>query len=212
MRKAGDRNIGFASSYDLRRTWYHPQLKIPAAERLARWALATQYGFEEEILWEPPAIDDVEIADGMLVLHMNMDVGAVTDGSDMCGFAIAGHDGNFQPAYVDYLVTGNDRRGRPQKDSSVLVLSSPLVSNPIHFRYAWARNPMGNIQRRGHTDIPLPTQRSDTWGMFGPDPETDKEGNPKSLKQLISELKEADLKRRLYEARKLLEHHASSER
>ena len=41
----GDKQIGFASTYDLRRRWYHPQLKLPAGERIARWALATQYGF-----------------------------------------------------------------------------------------------------------------------------------------------------------------------
>ena len=42
----GDENIGFVSTYDLRRRWYHPQLKLPAGERIARWALATEYGFE----------------------------------------------------------------------------------------------------------------------------------------------------------------------
>ncbi|MCA9194667.1 MAG: hypothetical protein KDB03_23010, partial [Planctomycetales bacterium] len=43
--QAGDKNIGYTSTYDLRRRWYHPQLKVPAGERIARWALATQYGF-----------------------------------------------------------------------------------------------------------------------------------------------------------------------
>ena len=33
---AGDKNIGIVSTYDLRRRWYHPQLKIPAGERAAR--------------------------------------------------------------------------------------------------------------------------------------------------------------------------------
>lgn len=42
MTHAGDTNIGFASSYDQRRAWYHPQIKIPVGERIAQWALATQ--------------------------------------------------------------------------------------------------------------------------------------------------------------------------
>ena len=39
LRDAGDKNIGFASSFDLRKSWYHPQIKIPAGERAAKWAL-----------------------------------------------------------------------------------------------------------------------------------------------------------------------------
>ena len=42
LHEGGDRNIGFASTYDLRRRWYHPQVKVPAGERIARWALSTQ--------------------------------------------------------------------------------------------------------------------------------------------------------------------------
>ena len=44
FRDAGDEEIGFVSSFDLRKSWYHPQIKIPAGERAAKWALATQYG------------------------------------------------------------------------------------------------------------------------------------------------------------------------
>ena len=33
--KAGDTQIGFVSTYDLRRRWYHPQFKVPAGERIA---------------------------------------------------------------------------------------------------------------------------------------------------------------------------------
>jgi sialate O-acetylesterase len=33
----------------------------------------------------------------------------------------------------------------------------------VHYRYAWARNPMGNLQVLGNTDIPFATQRSDDW-------------------------------------------------
>ncbi|MBN1853582.1 MAG: hypothetical protein JW829_12695, partial [Pirellulales bacterium] len=46
---AGDKNIGFVSTYDLRRRWYHPQLKISAGERIARWALATQYDMAQQV-------------------------------------------------------------------------------------------------------------------------------------------------------------------
>ena len=32
----GDKGIGFVSSFDLRKSWYHPQIKIPAGERAAK--------------------------------------------------------------------------------------------------------------------------------------------------------------------------------
>ena len=60
--KAGDKNIGFASSYDLHHVSYHPQVKVPAGERLARWALATQYGMEDEFAWLPPMITEMKDA------------------------------------------------------------------------------------------------------------------------------------------------------
>ena len=43
-----------------------------------------------------------------------------------------------------------------------LILKSSLVPEPVHYRYAWGRNPMGNLEI-GRSDIPLPTQRSDEW-------------------------------------------------
>ena len=39
----GDKNIGFVSSFDQRKSLYHPQIKIPVGERAAKWALASKY-------------------------------------------------------------------------------------------------------------------------------------------------------------------------
>jgi sialate O-acetylesterase len=162
---AGDKNIGFTSTYDLRRRWYHPQLKIPAGERIARWALATQYGFEGEIRWKPPMVNEMKFEDNRILLHMDEATANVDDGGPMKGFAIAGEDRKFHPAEITHLVTGRDNRGRPQKDTKVLVLTSPMVPKPIHYRYAWGRSPMGNLQAHHNTDIPVATQRSDNWSM-----------------------------------------------
>ena len=93
--KAGDKNVGFASSFDKRRSWYHPQLKIPVGERIARWALATQYGFEREVDWKPPMYEEMKIEDGKIILKMDTWVRPVTDGP-ILGFAIAGNDKRFQ--------------------------------------------------------------------------------------------------------------------
>jgi len=163
LQKAGDKHIGFASSYDMRRSWYHPSLKIPVGERIARWALATQYG--KNLKWVPTVIEKVEPSNGTLVLTFNEPVGCQKD-DVIEGFAIAGEDRRFQPAKAEYQVVSKDARGNPKVDERVLVLSSPHVSAPVHYRYAWARNPMGNLKHRFTQDgPPLATQRSDDWPM-----------------------------------------------
>ena len=160
--KAGDKNIGFVSTFDQRRSWYHPQKKVQVGERTAAWALATQYGMEKDIPWLPPMYKEMKIEDGKIILPMDTYVKPIDDGP-ILGFAIAGKDRRFQPADAEWLVTGKDRHNRPQHDRRVVVLSSKHVPNPIHFRYAWGRNPMGNLTRSDHTTIPFATQRSDNW-------------------------------------------------
>ena len=160
----GDENIGFVSTYDLRRRWYHPQLKLPAGERIARWALATEYGFEKQIEWQPPMLIKMKQIENGLELTFNRDVGDPEDGK-IRGFAIAGVDRRFHPADAEYAVRGKSDRGQVQYDKKRLVLSSQMISEPIHYRYAWGRNPLANLQATGHKDLPFATQRSDTWVM-----------------------------------------------
>ena len=208
----GDKNIGFASSFDLRRAFYHPQLKIPAGERIARWAMATQYGIPS-VPWLPPTITKMECGEGTLLLHFDKDMGSV-DSQAVAGFAIAGEDGKFQPAQADFLVTGKDAKGQPQRNPRTLVLRSPHVPKPIHFRYAWARNPMGNLRiaNTGEKDNGLAAQRSDSWNMAdmyqaytGKKSAVPGTINRAELDELRKALQAADLARRLADARALLE-------
>jgi sialate O-acetylesterase len=204
LHRAGDRNIGYASTYDLRRRWYHPQLKIPAGERIARWALATQYGFEREIQWQPPMLAGMQAGAGVIVLEFDTEVGDPEDGA-IEGFAISGTDGRFQPAAAAHPEEGRDDRNRPRFNRRKLVLSSPLVPEPVHFRYAWGRNPLANLQAAGNKDIPFATQRSDSWkleelplGIHG-----DGQPGPPSRQQnarILAALKQEDTRRRLAEA------------
>lgn len=164
FQKAGDKTIGFASSYDFRKSWYHPQIKVPVGERAAKWAMATQYGVLSDEFWLPPSIEKMEAVDGALQLKMSTNV-TTKDDSDgrMIGFAIAGEDRRFYPAEVNYATDGVDNRNRPKQIRNTLVLSSPHVTKPIHYRYAWARNPMANIV--SSRQIPIATQRSDDWAL-----------------------------------------------
>ncbi len=208
LHEAGDRNIGFASTYDLRRRWYHPQVKVPAGERIARWALSTQYGFGRQLLWRPPALVGMSAKDGALFLELDAEVMDPEDGA-IEGFAIAGEDRRFQPADAAYVQKGEDDRGRPRFDRKRLVLTSPLVGEPVHFRYAWGRNPMGNLQVTGNKDLPFATQRSDDWDMgtvpLGVlDSEIDGAMTRKQRNQVLKALRAEDERRRGAEARAAL--------
>jgi sialate O-acetylesterase len=199
--KAGDKNVGYASSYDLRRNWYHPMLKIPAGERIARWALNTQYGMNRNIHWKPAMVTKMEAGNGQITLHFDSEVDSITEGA-IEGFAIAGKDKQFQPATAELLVTGKDSRNRLTLNRKVIVLTSPHVTEPVHFRYAWGRNPMGNLQHRStsHRDIPFATQRSDSWAPVSR--ETGVEVHHRSRSE---KLKQIDQQRLLKDAQILIE-------
>ncbi len=208
---AGDSGIGFASSFDLRKSWYHPQIKIPAGERAAKWALVTQYkilqGGDADQYWLPPSITDVKTVDGTLRLTMSGEIKTRDDSEGkLLGFAIAGEDRRFYPADVQWYSDGSvDNRNQPKYQRNVLVLSSPFVPEPVHYRHAWARNPMSNIvNSRG---VALATQRSDDW-LLEETPE--KVATPESMPEdaarrfaagkIRRKLELADLERRIQEA------------
>ena len=211
--RSGDTNIGFASTFDLRRRWYHPQVKIPAGERIARWALATSYGLHGELDWKPPLLVGMAVRDGALVLQLDTPVSDPEDGA-MQGFAIAGDDRRFQVADVSYLEVGKDDRGQPRFDQKQLVLKSPLVSAPQHFRYAWGRSPLGNVQATGNKDLPLPAQRSDDWdmgevplGVLGEDWNGKGALTGAQRNRVLQALRQEDVRRRVAEAEAVLREH-----
>lgn len=204
--EAGDKNVGFVSTYDLDRSWYHPGLKIPAGERAAKWALATQYDINAGD-WKPPMINETIVEDGRIIVKLDGNVGAVGNGLPMQGFAIAGKDRKFHPADATFLVIGKDNRGRDRLDKKQIVLTSPMVPEPVAFRYAWARMPMANVQAGL---IPMPTQRSDDWPLeqtpdLGFELTVTGEIDRAQRRELINTLKQIDAERRIAEAQAVLE-------
>lgn len=199
LRRAGDVAVGYVSSFDLRKSFYHPQIKIPAGERAAKWALATQYGLLKEEHWLPPMIQDVKRIDGTLRLTMSTEIRMKDDADDeMRGFAIAGEDRRFHPAVIRYHSDGVDAKKQPILKKNVLVLSSPHVPQPVHYRYAWARNPMANLV--SPRQIPLPAQRSDDW-VLEETPTRFPGGDDRRLRGLLmKELELIDLERRVRDA------------
>lgn len=202
--KAGDKNIGFVSGFDQRRSWYHPQKKMRLGERSAAWAIATQYGGDRTIRWLPPMVKEMSVEDGRIVLRFDQTV-YVPNGSPIEGFAIAGEDRKFQPAEAQWLEKGKDSRNRVQYDKSAVVLSSPYVAKPTQFRYAWGRNPMGNLRSQNNAIVPLATQRSDDWGIdqVPVDVEPDEFNARAVRRQMALE----DMERRLRDAQRFIDEH-----
>jgi len=208
LTKAGDKNIGYASCFDLHRAWYHPQIKIPVGERIAGWALATQYG--KPVRWLPPQLTEVKTGDGKLILQLDTWAGPFNDGP-IQGFAIAGKDGRFQPAKAEWLDKNAGKGGDPNWERSMVVLTSPWVPEPLYFRYAWARNPMENLKSTDNTGLPFDTQRNDTWTLAemyeiytGKKTKTPNVLDAVENRDLIRALQADDRKRQIEDAKALL--------
>lgn len=201
-------HVCFMPAYDQQVPWYHPHKKVMHGERIARWALATQYG--QRLGWKPVKLKETTVAEDHIVLSFHSQV-RVHDGRPFSGFAIAGDDKRFYPAKAEFLVVGKDERGRERKDERQLKVWSPLVPKPVAVRYAWARNPLGNAVNSGHHEriIPIPSFRTDDWDWpeapFERDGDEARNGHRLAVNKLRDEARTWANERPLMEARWLLE-------
>ncbi|QEG43348.1 sialate O-acetylesterase [Roseimaritima ulvae] len=127
----------------------HPRDKQIVGRRLARWALARDYGVEMD--YQSPRFASLEKADGKLVLSFDH-VGAgwrPFDVKQPVGFAVAGEDRKFVWADAKILPDGR------------IEVASEEVSEPVAVRYGWADNPVVNLYTKD--DLPLTPFRSDDW-------------------------------------------------
>ena len=155
-------HVGFVAAYDEQVNWYHPQRKEELAERMARWALKEYYGFD--LGWEPALVVSAEQQSGKFIVEFSKEV-IVPDGRPIEGMALAGKNRVFYPAKASYLVTGKDDRNQDIIDRKIVVVSCDQVPNPQALRYAWARNPLGNLTNAEMAErvIPVPAFRTDSW-------------------------------------------------
>ncbi len=94
----------------------------------------------------------------------------------------------------------------------MIVLSSELVPEPVYFRYAWARNPLENLKSSDNAGLPFDTQRNDSFSLADmyeiyTGKKTVSPGviSPSESRELVQSLQTEDKKRRIFEARKLLD-------
>ena len=201
-------HVCFMPAYDQQVPFYHPHKKVLHGERMARWALATQYG-QTQLKWNPTTLEHTEISGDHIILSFNGMV-RVHDGRPFEGFAIAGTDRHFVPARAEFVVKGKDDRGREQKDERKLKVWSPLVPEPVAVRYAWARNPLGNAVNSGHHEriIPIPSFRTDNWDWPEAPFESDRDETRNAHREAINTMRRQARKwseaRPMQEARVLL--------
>ncbi len=127
----------------------HPKNKQDVAKRLARLALANDYGID--LVSQSPRYASMT-QDGNKITLQFKDVGDGMDTFDIrtpIGFTIAGTDQKFVPATARIIA----------KDQ--IEVWSENIDAPVAVRYAWADNPVANVQNK--EGLPLTPFRTDNW-------------------------------------------------
>ncbi|MGP0069985.1 MAG: sialate O-acetylesterase [Isosphaeraceae bacterium] len=127
----------------------HPRNKLEVGLRLARWALARDYGVH--VAFQSPTFKSMEKQGNKLVLtfdHVGNGLHAF-DVMEARGFAVAGSDRKFYWAKAQ--VTGSNK----------VEVWSDKVAEPVAVRYAWADNPVCNLY--SSEGLPATPFRTDDW-------------------------------------------------
>jgi sialate O-acetylesterase len=127
----------------------HPKNKVDVGRRLARWALAKDYGVR--ISYHSPQYKSMEKQGNKIVLTFDYVDGGWRpfDVPTPRGFAIAGEDKNFVLATAAILPGGK------------VEVFSDKVADPVSVRYGWASNPVVNMYNGA--GLPLTPFRTDDW-------------------------------------------------
>ena len=131
----------------------HPRNKREVAARLARLALARDYGLSS-LPAHSPEFKNMSIAGDKITLAFNHVSGGLRahDDSVVKGFAVCGEDRKW--VWAEAQISG-------QRDQ--IIVSSAAVPAPVAVRYAWADNPVCNVVSAA--GLPLTPFRSDDFPM-----------------------------------------------
>ena len=128
----------------------HPRDKHTVANRLARWALARDYGLD--VPHQSPRYKSMKVTGSKISVDFDH-VGArglyTFDTREPVGFSIAGKDQKFFWASARIV------------DKDTIEVWSDSVENPVAVRYAWANNPDCNVFSR--EGLPATPFRTDDW-------------------------------------------------
>ena len=127
----------------------HPRDKTTVGKRLARWALARDYGVN--ISYRSPEYKSMEIKGNKATVSFNH-VGRGLFSFDVnapVGFAVAGKDRKF--VWANAKLVGKDK----------VEVWNDQVGAPVAVRYAWADNPVCTLFSR--EGLPATPFRTDDW-------------------------------------------------
>ena len=127
----------------------HPRNKQDVAKRLARWALARDYGIA--LNHQSPTYKSMEKDGNKITLTFDHVGGGLRpfDVQEPIGFAIASNDKKF--VWAKAKVVGNNK----------VEVWADGVSEPAAVRYAWADNPVCNLYSQ--EGLPVTPFRTDDW-------------------------------------------------
>ncbi|MEO0793746.1 MAG: sialate O-acetylesterase [Verrucomicrobiota bacterium] len=144
-------NTGEAVTIDLgEANDIHPRDKEAVGRRLARIALAQDYGYKK-LPYLNPKYESMSVSGNKITLKF-VDVGQglkTVDNDQPLGFTIAGKDKEFIPASANIV------------NRDTIEVWSDRVSKPVAVRYAWEDNPTCNVYSLER--LPLTPFRTDNW-------------------------------------------------
>lgn len=129
----------------------HPARKLPIGRRLARVALANEYG--KKIIHRGPVFKQAEREGTGYRVSFAKNEGderLVAFGNVLQGFELAGADRIFKPALAEV-----------DKSSTTVFVTSPDVPSPVAVRYAWRDSAVTGLYNRN--GLPAEPFRSDDW-------------------------------------------------
>jgi len=125
----------------------HPRYKQIPAERLAKWALAKDYG--KKITYSGPVYKSMKVNANQATLTFSYtDNGLIAKDGDLSGFVVAGNDRKFYPA----MATIKDNK---------LIVYSPEVQNPVAVRFGWDK--FFRVNLYNSVGLPATPFRTDDW-------------------------------------------------
>jgi sialate O-acetylesterase len=149
-------NTGMAVTIDIGDALdIHPGNKQDVGKRLALNALALVY--DRDVPYSGPIYAGMEVSGNVAELSFDhvYDGLATAGGGELKGFSICGEDSVF--VWADAEIAGDK-----------VLVSTPLVSNPLAVRYAWASNPECNLVNSA--GLPASPFRTDRFkGITEPD-------------------------------------------
>ena len=145
-------NTGQAVIYDIGEGRdIHPRNKEDVGKRLARIALARDYGYKD-LAYQSPSFASCEVNGSEAILTFE-NVGKLGlyafDVREAKGFVVAGEDQVWHNAQAEIV------------DKDKIKVSSKDEPAPVAVRYAWATNPVANVRSRDN--LPLIPFRTDDW-------------------------------------------------